>query len=389
MEKRIFKTTWSRYLLNTLATAALITVLMVLVDTKQINKYNQGLLIQIGFNIILAVSLNLSAGFLGQLPLGHAGFMSVGAYTAALFTKGVNLPQSVAFPLGVLVGAFVAFLFGILIGLPALRLKGDYLAIITLGFSEIIRVIIQNLDFTGGAAGLRKIPKYTTVGWTIFWVVVTLFLICTLIKSRHGRAILSIREDEIAAEASGVSTTYYKVTTFALSAAFAGVAGALSVSVLVSALIAGGDTTFGAAMVNLLLTAFISGLLAVGIIRRRPYRQQVLLCGILTAIANIVIILTIGFMTNTSVADVFTNALWSAGSALLASVPSFEDLRDGKSPVRAPQQNIWGELPSPLDPPSGCRFHPRCPQATERCREEAPQWKELEPGWRVRCHLYG
>ena len=126
-----------------------------------------------------------------------------------------------------LVGAFVAFLFGILIGLPALRLKGDYLAIITLGFSEIIRVIIQNLDFTGGAAGLRKIPKYTTVGWTIFWVVVTLFLICTLIKSRHGRAILSIREDEIAAEASGVSTTYYKVTTFALSAAFAGVAGAL------------------------------------------------------------------------------------------------------------------------------------------------------------------
>ena len=75
--------------------------------------------------------------------------------------------------------------------------------------------------------------------------------------------------------------------------------------------------------------------------------------------------------------------------ALLASVPSFEDLRDGKSPVRAPQQNIRGELPSPLDPPSGCRFHPRCPQATERCREEAPKWKELEPGWRVRCHLYG
>ena len=105
-----------------------------------------------------------------------------------------------------------------------------------------------------------------------------------------------------------------------LLSANTGVAGALSVSVLVSALIAGGDTTFGAAMVNLLLTAFISGLLAVGIIRRRPYRQQVLLCGILTAIANIVIILTIGFMTNTSIADVFANALWSAGSALLASV---------------------------------------------------------------------
>ena len=187
----------------------------------------KGQLVPICVYVVLTISLNLTVGISGELSLGHAGFMSVGAYTAALFTKGVNLPQSVAFPLGVLVGAFVAFLFGILIGLPALRLKGDYLAIITLGFSEIIRVIIQNLDFTGGAAGLRKIPKYTTVGWTIFWVVVTLFLICTLIKSRHGRAILSIREDEIAAEASGVSTTYYKVTTFALSAAFAGVAGAL------------------------------------------------------------------------------------------------------------------------------------------------------------------
>lgn len=227
MEKRIFKTTWSRYILNTVITAALITVLMILVNNKTINKYNQGLMIQIGYNIILAVSLNLAAGFLGQLPLGHAGFMSVGAYASALFSKGVELPEAVEFPLAVLVGALVAFLFGILIGLPALRLKGDYLAIITLGFSEIIRVIIQNLGFTGGAAGLRQIPKYTTVGSTIVWVVISLFLILALIRSRHGRAILSIREDEIAAEASGVSTTYYKVSTFALSAAFAGIAGAL------------------------------------------------------------------------------------------------------------------------------------------------------------------
>jgi len=227
MQKKIFKTTLSRYILNTVSLALVFTVIQLLISTKTINRYNSELLIQICYNIILAVSLNLAAGFLGQLPLGHAGFMSIGAYAAALFTKGVELPMAVEFPIAILIGAVAAGLFGIVIGLPALRLKGDYLAIITLGFGEIIRVVIQNLEFTGGAVGLRSIPKYSSFAWCFFAMAVTIFAITSLIRSRHGRAILSIREDEIAAEASGISTTFYKVAAFAVSAAFAGVAGAL------------------------------------------------------------------------------------------------------------------------------------------------------------------
>ena len=227
MQKKLFKTTASRYILNTACLAVVFTVVQLLITGKVINRYSSELLLQICYNIILAVSLNLAAGFLGQLPLGHAGFMSIGAYAAALFSKGMELPELVEFPLAVLIGALVAGLFGVLIGLPALRLRGDYLAIITLGFGEIIRVVIQNLDFTGGAVGLWSIPKYSTFAWCFFWMVLTVFAIHALIKSRHGRAILSIREDEIAAEASGISTTFYKVAAFAISAAFAGVAGAL------------------------------------------------------------------------------------------------------------------------------------------------------------------
>ena len=197
-------------------------------ESGLLNKYMALIFIPIGFNIILAVSLNLTAGFLGQLPLGHAGFMSVGAYASALFTLNVNLPVYVEFPLCLIVGGIVAGLFGIIIGLPALRLKGDYLAIITLGFGEIIRVIILNIpSVTGGAYGLKGIQKETTVLSTFVCVVVTLFLITALMKSRHGRAILSIREDEIAAEASGIPTTFYKVAAFSISAFFAGVAGGL------------------------------------------------------------------------------------------------------------------------------------------------------------------
>jgi branched-chain amino acid transport system permease protein len=200
---------------------------MVLIETRVLNRYQAQMLIPTGFNIILAVSLNLSAGFLGQLPLGHAGFMSVGAYAAALFSMAFSLPVWIEFPLALIAGGLTAAAFGVVIGLPALRLRGDYLAIITLGFGEIIRVIILNLKFTGGAYGLRGIGRRTTVTWVYISVLVTLFVISTLIKSRHGRAILSIREDEIAAEASGIPTTYYKVLAFTVSAGFAGVAGGL------------------------------------------------------------------------------------------------------------------------------------------------------------------
>jgi branched-chain amino acid transport system permease protein len=228
----LFENTPRRYALNAAAAVLVYVVIAAMIRYKIIRRYHELVLIQIGYNIILAVSLNLSAGFLGQLPLGHAGFMSVGGYAAALFTMWADLPPSAELPLALFIGFFVASAFGVLIGLPALRLRGDYLAIVTLGFGEIIRVIILNLDFTGGAYGLKGIARETNFTWAYISVLVTLFVIGTLIKSRHGRAILSIREDEIAAEASGIPTTYYKVLAFAVSAGFAGVAGGLYAHIL-------------------------------------------------------------------------------------------------------------------------------------------------------------
>lgn len=219
--------TRAKYLINTAAVILLYFLLNFLVNGGVLTRYQANMLIPVGIYIILAASLNLTTGFLGQLPLGHAGFMSVGAYSAALFTKGVDLPISISFPLGLLVGGLVAAVFGVLIGLPALRLRGDYLAIITLGFAEIIRVIILNLNFTGGAFGLRGIPRATDFTSVFICVVITLAVLHTIIKSRHGRAMISIRENEIAAEACGIPTTYYKTLAFTISAFFAGIAGGL------------------------------------------------------------------------------------------------------------------------------------------------------------------
>lgn len=227
MKTKLLNKTWFRYILNSVSVLLLFIIIMSLINSGILNMYFALLLIPIGFNIILAVSLNLSAGFLGQLPLGHAGFMAVGAYASALFSMAVDLPSILEFALALLIGGCVAACFGVVIGLPALRLRGDYLAIITLGFGEIIRVIILNVKFTGGAYGLRGIEKHTSVAGVFITVVITLFVLTCLIKSRHGRAILAIREDEIAAEASGIPTTYYKVMTFTVSAFFAGVAGGL------------------------------------------------------------------------------------------------------------------------------------------------------------------
>ena len=202
-------------------------VLMFLTGFEIIDGYDQGILILIGINVILAASLNLVTGILGQLVLGHAGFMSVGAYTAALFTMYSGLPGTIAFPIGLLLGGLVAIVFGIIIGIPALRLRGDYLAIITLGFGEIIRVLILALDFTGGARGLSGISDYTTISYVFILAAIIVTVIYTFGTSRHGRAVISIREDEIASESSGVNTTYYKLLAFVLSAFFAGIAGGL------------------------------------------------------------------------------------------------------------------------------------------------------------------
>ena len=216
-----------RYLINTVLFAAFLFLGNLLINEHIISTYLSKVIVLIGINIILAVSLNIATGYLGQLPLGHAGFMAVGAYASAIFMTRTAMNASISFPIGILIGGIVAALFGIVIGIPALRLKGDYLAIITLGFGEIIRVVANALPITGGAKGLSGIPSCTNFSYAYWVMILSVFVIFAFIKSRHGRAVLSIREDEIAAEASGIRTTYYKMMAFVLAAFFAGIAGGL------------------------------------------------------------------------------------------------------------------------------------------------------------------
>ena len=239
--------TATRYVINTLLVVAFLVVGELMVSGGAISRYQGFVLQQVGIYIIMAVSLNIATGYLGQLPLGHAGFMSIGGYSCAIFmirvssALGITSQDFIAgspacgvlFVVGIVFGGLCAALSGLVIGIPALRLKGDYLAIITLGFAEIIRVVMLNIDsvlgfeLTGGAKGLIGIPPYTSFLNVFAVVAISLFLIHTMMKSRHGRAILAIRDNEIAAEATGVNTTYYKTFAFVVSAFFAGVAGAL------------------------------------------------------------------------------------------------------------------------------------------------------------------
>jgi branched-chain amino acid transport system permease protein len=207
---------------------AAFAVVQVLVNVGILNSFYQITIATICINIILAVSLNLVTGFTGQFSLGHAGFMSIGAYVCALIM--MRMPTTVGFLLGLVAGAFAAAFVGILIGIPTLRLKGDYLAIATLGMAEIVRVLFLNMEITNGAAGLNGIPRFANWLWFYFFLVATIIIINNFIRSSHGRACISIREDEIASESMGINTTKYKVMAFALGAFFAGVAGALYAS---------------------------------------------------------------------------------------------------------------------------------------------------------------
>lgn len=177
----------------------------------------------VGINIILAASLNLINGFTGEFSLGHAGFMAVGAYSSAIITANLGLP----FPLAVIVGMLAAAITGLLVGLPTLRLRGDYLAIATLGFGEIVRVVLMNIDYVGGASGLMGIPAMVNWPLIFFSVVLSLLLIRNFICSSHGRACLSVRENDLAAQMMGVNITYYKVLAFVIGASLAGLAGVL------------------------------------------------------------------------------------------------------------------------------------------------------------------
>lgn len=196
-----------------------------------LNDYYQNILINAGIAIILAVSLNLINGITGQFSLGHAGFMAIGAYVSAYFTKevGTQLVNPVNFALGLAVGAGAAGAAGFVVGLPSLRLRGDYLAIVTLGFNQIIISVIRNLKIVGDASGYTDIPKYTTFAWTFALVGLCILSIRNLASSNLGRSMRAVRDDEIAAEAAGINTTQIKVLAFVFSAMWAGVAGALEV----------------------------------------------------------------------------------------------------------------------------------------------------------------
>ncbi|NLX61502.1 MAG: branched-chain amino acid ABC transporter permease [Tissierellia bacterium] len=188
-----------------------------------LDSYMELNIILICINIILAVGLNLITGFTGQFSLGHAAFMSIGAYTSAVLTAKLGQP----FFVGIILSGLVAALAGILIGIPTLRLKGDYLAIATLGFGEIVKILALNTDYIGGAIGFNDIPQYTNWTWAFGMTVLAVLFIRNFINSYKGRACIAIREDEIAAEAMGVNLTYYKVLAFAIGAFFAGIAGSL------------------------------------------------------------------------------------------------------------------------------------------------------------------
>ena len=214
-------------------------IIMYLRKLEIINGYYMQVMMFAGVNVMMTASLNLVNGFTGQFCIGHAGFMSLGAYGSAVITtlvfKGTPFAEAapvVVFMLGLLCGGIVAALVGCIIGVPSLKLKGDYLTIVTLAFGEIVRALLRLIEPIGGARGMIGIPNYASFGWIVFFVALTLWLLRNLIYSPYGRAFIAIRDNEIAADAMGINTTKYKIMSFCIAAFIAGVAGGLYAHVL-------------------------------------------------------------------------------------------------------------------------------------------------------------
>jgi branched-chain amino acid transport system permease protein len=286
--------------------------------------YYYNILITIGINIILATSLNLVNGYTGQFSLGHAGFMAIGAYASASWSNHLDpiilgMLGGAGNPLATNVGFFVSMLFaGILaaiagfgVGVPSLRLKGDYLAIVTLGFGEIIRVAILNTDFLGASRGLSVTGSYTNLFWTFGSVVLCIYVVLGLVYSTFGRGFVTVRDDEVAAEAMGINTTKYKVLAFVVASFFAGIAGALyahfkafltpegfnffrSVDIVVIVILGGMGNTVGVTVAAVLLTILPEGLRALAHTQLVPPAYQGLLENrlILYSLLLIVLMLT-------------------------------------------------------------------------------------------------
>ena len=260
-----------RFLFAAIAVAAVVSFF-----AKQFNRYYLGIAIDVGINIILAVSLNLINGHTGQFSLGHAGFMAVGGYTAASFTIAFSnaVPNAVmplVFVAALLLGGLAAAIAGLAVGVPTLRLRGDYLAIVTLGFGEIIRVIFQNMESVGGASGLKGIPGLTGFFWAWALAAVTVFAVTCLVNSTYGRGFIAVHDDEIAASSVGINPVRYKVTAFVFGAFFAGIAGGLyahhksflsptgfdfmkSIDIVVMVILGGMGRTAGVIVAAILLT---------------------------------------------------------------------------------------------------------------------------------------
>jgi len=242
------------------------------------NPYYYDILIGIGINIILATGLNLVNGYTGQFSLGHAGFMAVGAYGSSWLTLSYGyamglgtLATTISFVLALLAGGIMAAISGLIVGFPSLRLRGDYLAIVTLGFSEIIKGVIQNCEPLGAQRGLGGMVQHTNFFWTFAFAALTVYAVVSLIDSTYGRGFLAVSDDEIAAEAMGINTTKYKVLAFVLAAFFAGIAGGLyahfkqfihpegfnfikSIDVVVMVILGGMGSTVGVCLAAVLLT---------------------------------------------------------------------------------------------------------------------------------------
>jgi len=254
---------------------------------SRIDPYFVDVLTRIGINITLAVSLNLINGHTGQFSLGHAGFMAVGAYTAAAMTMFAGphvLPASAPavvtmlwFTLALGAGGLVAAAAGVFVGAPSLRLKGDYLAIVTLGFGQIIAVVFRNIEPLGGALGLNGIPAYTNLFWAFATAALTVYVITTMVNSTYGRGFLATHDDEVAAEAMGINTTRCKIVAFVIGAFFAGIAGGLlghftltinpkgfdfnkSIEIVVMVIVGGMGRTGGVILAAVLLTLLPEGL---------------------------------------------------------------------------------------------------------------------------------
>lgn len=185
--------------------------------------YIEGILIIVGVNLMVVLGLSLLTGFTGLFSFGHAGFMAIGAYVSAICTLNCNMPFLVA----MVIGAIAAMIMSFLIGYFTLGLKGDYFCIATLGFGESVRLIFDNLDFFGGARGLSGIPMVTTFPMVLVICIIAVIAITLLIHSRHGRNMIAIREEELASQTIGINVFKYKMISFAISAAFAAIGGAL------------------------------------------------------------------------------------------------------------------------------------------------------------------